>query len=50
MHESYASTPYGALLAAITARIPDRCKDSDRCCNKMILIGTPDWGRGMIFR
>ena len=29
---------------------PDRAEDANRRFNKMILIGTPEWVRGMIFR
>lgn len=29
---------------------PDRTKEFDRRFNKMILIGTPDWVNGMIWR
>lgn len=29
---------------------PDRSEEPNRCFNKMILIGTPEWVRGMIFR
>lgn len=28
----------------------DRTEEPNRCFNKMILIGTPEWVRGMIFR
>lgn len=28
----------------------DRCEEPNRHFNKMILIGTPEWVRGMIFR